>query len=102
MPAILRAGSRPVVASTSAAARLPVSVVLRPVSGVLSTSSKCKCGCGARRCVSRRAADTEAPPSVLENFSFSDAKKANEYSTSDVQQALAFYQDGEVRAWACA
>lgn len=49
---------------------------------------------GLRRC-DVKAADTAAE--TLETFSLSDAKKANTYSSADVQQALAFYQDGEVR-----
>ncbi len=39
-----------------------------------------------------------AAEETLENFSLSDAKRANEYSTSDVQQALAYFTEGEVRA----
>ena len=68
----------------------PSSAAARPVAASAAALRPC---CGAIRSSVRTnaAADT-----TLDNFSFSDAKRANDYSVADVQQALAFYEEGEV------
>jgi len=87
---VLRAqlASTSLAASTSSTTRSAVSrpSVLRQQRNVLSSS------CQRRGAVLPKAA---AEDTTLENFSLSDAKRANDYSTADVQQALAYYVDGE-------
>ena len=80
------AGARPSAASLGRAS-VPSSAFLRH-GGVLGSQG---------RCVSRAAdVEQEQGENLLDNFSFSDAKKANAYSIADVQQALAYYSEGEV------
>ncbi len=72
-------GQRALTSSSVSSLRITPFTALKPV----------------RASVRARAAAVESPEDTDFSFSFSDAKKANEYSAAEVDAAIRFYQDGE-------